>query len=59
MTQAGEGEQEHQMPCKADVSLLGKRFFEESFDVSSSVFLGFSHPFRLWSVPTVGKPGAV
>lgn len=57
MTQSREGESEHQMPSETDVSLLGKRFFVESFDVSSFIFLGFSHPFHLWSAPPVGKSG--
>ena len=59
VTQAGEGKSEHQMPSKTGVSPLGKRFFVESFDVSSFIFLGSSHPFRLWSELTVGKSGAV
>lgn len=37
------------MPSKADVSLLGRRFFVESFDVSGFIILGFCHLFHLWS----------
>lgn len=37
------------MPSKAHVSLLGRRFFVESFDVSGFVSLGFCHSFHLWS----------
>lgn len=47
------------MPSKTGVSPLGKRFFVESFDISSFIFLGSSHPFCLWSEPTVGRSGAV
>lgn len=53
-----EGEQSHQVSLRADAALLGRRFFVESFDVSSFIFLVFCHPFHVWSAPTVGKAGA-
>ena len=58
LAQAGEGGQHHSIPSEADVSLLGRRLFVESFDVSGFIFLGFCHPFHRWRAPTVGKSGA-
>lgn len=46
------------MPSEAAGSLLGRRLFVESFDVSGFIFLGFCHPFHLWRAPTVGESGA-
>lgn len=46
------------MPSKAGVSLPGRRFFVESFQIGGFIFLGFCHAFHLWSVPTAGKSGA-